>query len=196
MDAAGHQIAVLAQPEAIDCELLALAPQLDVAGEQLTRGLLGRFLDAGDDGDGDWEDPRHIAVEVQIDGIFARHDAARIGHLVVHAGGIGPLAEIVAQQIEDHAALVGVADRHVAGRLHPQVDIVIDAVRPARLDHHVAGRVGVLGGFRDRRVDVRHDQNHAYNEAAQRQRDQVTKYDAGVVVLEAVKTEHGLLHVR
>ena len=46
--------------------------------------------------------------------------------------------------------------------------------------------------FVDWRVDVRHDQNDADNEAAQRQRDQVTKYDAGVVVLEAVKAEHGL----
>ena len=43
---------------------------------------------------------------------------------------------------------------------------------------------------------MRHDQDDADDEAAQRQRDQVAKDDAGVVVLEAVKPEHGPLRVR
>ena len=52
------------------------------------------------------------------------------------------MAEIVAQQIEDHAGLVRIADRHVAGRLDPEVDIGVDLVVPMNVDDDAAGRAG------------------------------------------------------
>ena len=50
------------------------------------------------------------------------------------------MAEIVAQQVEDDAGFVGVADRDVAGSLHPEIDVGVDLVVPMDVDDEAAGR--------------------------------------------------------
>ena len=106
-------------------------------------------------------------------------------------------AQIVAQEVEDRPALVGVADRHVAGRLDPQVDVGVDAVRPARLDHHVAGRLRGLGrGLGARFADMRQEQDGHGDEAAEGEHDQVAKDDVAVLAAVVVKRLHRALPAR
>jgi len=61
--------------------------------------------------------------------------------------------QIIAQQIEDLATLVGIADWDVARRLHPEIDVGIELVGPLGLDDDVAGAwmlsvsLALFGGF-------------------------------------------------
>src|SRR5919106_6762293 len=93
--AARDQPAVVAQLEAVDGELLALAREIDLAGEQLAGRVARRLLHAGDHGHRDRGDAGGVAIEVHVDGVFAGRDAARVGDLVVQPGGVGALAEVV-----------------------------------------------------------------------------------------------------
>jgi len=83
---------------------------------------------------------------VQIDRVFAGRDAAAVSDFVVEAGDVAPVPQVVAQQVEDPPALVGVPDRHVARRLDPEIDVGIEFLGPAQLDHQIARRLrGGLG---------------------------------------------------
>ena len=128
---------------------------------------------------------------MHVDGVLAGGGAARIGHLVVHAGGVGALAQVVAQKIENHAALVGIADRDVARGLDPQVDVGIQLVRPAHLDDHVAWRLGVLLGGLAGRVEMGQQEQDHCHEAGQRQHDDIAEDRATLVLIELVKRVHG-----
>jgi hypothetical protein len=83
--------------------------------------------------------PRIHAESVQVDGPFAGDDAAAVGDFVIGFREIVELAEIVAQQIGQRRALVGIAVRHVAGRAHPKIDIGVDLGRPVDFDDDIAG---------------------------------------------------------
>jgi hypothetical protein len=191
-----HQIAARAELEAVHGELLAFAHQLDLARQQLLRSGFGRLLDARDHGHRDREDASRVAVQVEVDGVLAGRDAARVRDLVVDVSRVDAVAEIVAQQVEDGAALVGIADRDVARRLHPQVDIGVDLVGPADLDDHVARRRDVVGGLGAGRMEVRQQHDHDGDEADQGEHDHVAEHRAAGVVLERVKIGHGALRSR
>ena len=135
---------------------------------------------------------------MQVDGVLARREAAGEADLVVEAGGVGPGAQVVAQKIENRPALVGIADRDVPRRLDPQVDVGVDGVRPAGLDHHVAGwlRGLVGGGLGLLLADVRQEQHGHGDEATQGEHDQVAKDDVTIVAAILVKRLHRALQSR
>ena len=141
-DAAVGQVAVLVEAEAEDRDLLVLAHQLGVARQDLAHRPVLALAHADDGVDGDDGRRGAVAEQVGVDRVLARHDAARVGGLEVAAGEVELEAEVVAQQVEDRPALVRVADRHVARGLDPEVDVGVEVVRPAQLDHDAARRLG------------------------------------------------------
>ncbi len=58
---------------------------------------------------------------MRVHRILARPQAAAIGDLVIHRHGVAGMAEIVAQQVEDDARLVGIAWECLRWRLLSQV---------------------------------------------------------------------------
>ena len=88
-----------------------------------------------------------------VDGVFAGRHTAAEGGFVVELQRIGNPPEVVAQQVKDQPALIGVADRCVARRLDPKIDIGVELVGPAQLDDDVARRLGDEVGL-GHRVDV------------------------------------------
>ena len=93
----------------------------------LTAGAIALYHD--DDLDRDGICNVDAAIHVNVDDVFAGGSSPGIGDLMVGVGHVLRHAEVVAQQIEHLAALVGVADRHIAGRLDLQIDIGVELVQ-------------------------------------------------------------------
>ena len=168
-------------------------PTLNSGAVVVTSGLalaLGRGAQAGDDLHIDRQGRRQCAVEMEIDHIVAARRAAGVGNLIVEIGHVHRLAQIVAQQIEVFAGLVRVADRAIARRLDPQIDIGIDAVRPLDLDDDIAGRLVADFGFLGLRIDVRQQQHDDGDEAGERQHDRVAEDGAAILFAELVQAVH------
>ncbi len=127
--------------------------------------------------------PILAAVEMNVRDVFARRQATAVRDLVVEVRRIAKPPKVVAQQVEDRAALVRVADRHIAGRLDPEIDVGLVTFRPADLDDNVAGCGDTLDcGRLHRRIEMRQQENHDRDEAAQRQRDDVAEHGSAVFV--------------
>ena len=110
------------------------------------------------------------------------------------AGVVG-VAEIVTQEVKDAPALVGVTDRRVARRLHPQIHVGIDLIGPAQLDDDIARRPGWFGGF-DRRIEVGQQQDDYGDEAEKREHDDVAENCAVIGVVRLVEILHWPLQGR
>jgi hypothetical protein len=190
MDAAGDELALRIEPEAGHGDLLTLTRENDLAGEQLPAA--GGASGPGADGDLDGYRGRAGCrpIEVQVHAVLAARCAARVGGLAVERGGVTASAEVVAQQVEDGATAVRAADRPIARRLDPQIDIGVAAVGATDLDQHVARWDRRLALPRARRCQVRQAQHDDRDEAGQRQHDDVAEQRALDVVLEGLKRLH------
>ena len=182
--AAANKLAFLVKLEAEHGAFLTEAREVGLLFQYLHRAQEVGPHDADHGADGIGRRTFRVHAEgVQVDDPFAGDGAAAVGHLVIGLREIVELAEVVAQQINQRRALVGIADRYVAGCAHPKIDIGVEFGRPMDFDNNIAGlgRACFLLGFGGR-IDERNHYHHQRHETGQRQEDYIAEDCSAVVV--------------